>query len=352
MNDDGFIRSRSASNGVKYLITGGAGFIGSNFIRHVLKNEPDAKIINFDDLSSGSLDNLRDMELDRRYGFRRGNIVSDSELAAVVGRRPDVIVHFAAEMSGGEADIKKFLKTNISGTVNILESARVYNIPKVVLISTTGVYGPSNEILPNEEGLLNPEGIYSISKTAGEVAARCFQSDVSLNIVRLGPVFGPYQDGRRTAARLIIDLLSEGRAEIKNSEKAVRQWINVYDVCEGISEMIKKWQDGETYNLSGDKEMTLKELADFIADYLGTGGKSVEFSGHRNAEKKSAEGEQDRPERYAADSSKIMSLGWRPRRKLEESLRDTIEWYSHNKWWWEKQMKEDYFKYYRKQYLG
>lgn len=337
---------------MKYLITGGAGFIGSNFIRHVLKNEPDAKIINFDDLSSGSLDNLRDVELDRRYGFRRGSVVSDNELEAVVGRRPDVIVHFAAEMPGGEADVKKFLKTNVLGTINILESARVHNIPKVVLISTTGVYGPSNEILPNEESLLNPEGIYSISKTAGEVAARCFQPDVSLNIIRLGPVFGPYQDRRQTAARLIIDLLSDGRTEIKNSEKAVRQWINVYDACEGISEVIKKWKDGETYNLSGEREMILKELADFVTDYLGFGGESVKFSGRRAEEKTGADQEQNRPERYGADSSKIMSLGWRHRRKLEESLRDTIEWYSHNKWWWEKQMREDYFGYYREQYLG
>jgi len=332
------------------LVTGGAGFIGSNFIRHILVKYPDYKIINLDKLTyAGNLDNLRDIEHkyglnEKRYGFVRGDICDATVVDEVVGRKPDAVVHFAAESHVDRSIInsQEFLQTNILGTRILLEAARKYNIGKFVQIGTDEVYGSVEDGYSKEEDILEPNSPYSASKAAADLLARAYWITFGMPVVitRSSNNFGPHQYPEKLIPLFILNLIEGKKAPLYGDGMNVRDWLHVFDNCEAIDLVLHHGKIGEIYNIGGDNERTNLDVTRTILDYLNFNENFIEYI-------------KDRPghdRRYALDSTKIKQLGWEPKQRFEEAIKDTIEWYRNNEWWWKRIKDGEYRKYYEKQY--
>ncbi|RMD92685.1 MAG: dTDP-glucose 4,6-dehydratase [Calditrichaeota bacterium] len=327
-----------------FLVTGGAGFIGSNFIRYLLKKYRDVKIINLDKLTyAGNPDNLRDVENDPRYEFIKGDIC-DENLVHKIMPRVDVVVNFAAEShvdrSIGAPD--EFIKTDIFGAFVLLEAARKNKIERFIQISTDEVYGSIENGSFKETDTLMPSSPYSASKAGADRLAYSYfvTYNLPVQITRCSNNFGPYHYPEKLIPLFITNALEDKPLPVYGDGKNVRDWIYVEDHCEAIDFIYQHGKVGEVYNIGGGNEKTNLEITEYILKKLEKPKELITFVPDRLGH--------DR--RYSLDCSKLHKLGWRPKHRFEEALDKTIQWYIENRWWWEKIKSGEFLEYYKKQY--
>lgn len=315
---------------MKLLITGGCGFIGSNFIRHILNKYPDYEIINLDTLTyAGNPENLNDINADRRYRLIEGR-VEDIGLAKEIMRDADSVVHFAAEshVDRSIVDAQPFLMTNVIGTNAMLNAAKDASIKRFIHISTDEVYGTLGEEGKfTEKTPLRPNSPYAASKASADLLVRAYHETYGFPaiIVRPSNNYGPYQFPEKFIPLMITNLIDNKPIPIYGEGKNVRDWLFVEDNCRAIDIVLHKGKDGEIYNVGGNAEMRNIDIARKVLGIMGKDESSMTFV-------------TDRPGhdyRYALDNSKIGNEpGWRPSADIGDLLGKTIEWYKHNEWWW------------------
>lgn len=315
---------------MKILVTGGLGFIGSNFIRHILSQYPHAEVINVDKIGLGANpENLREIENAKNYQFVRGDI-SNPHLTNKLVKDADAIINFAAEthVDRSIAEPYQFVKSNILGTFTILESTRRFNdSAKYIQISTDEIHGDLLEGSFNELDWLNPSNPYSASKASADMLCLAYHRTygLNLNITRCTNNFGPYQFPEKLIPKTVIRALTNPPIPIYGTGRNVRDWIFVLDHCEAISLVLSKGKPGEIYNISSGNEVPNIEIGKKILKILCKPEDLIIFV-------------EDRPGhdlRYSLDSSKIRSeLGWKPRHTFTSALRETVKWYVENDWWW------------------
>ena len=327
-----------------YLVTGGAGFIGSNYIRFMLNKYNDVKIVNLDKLTyAGNLDNLKDIENDPRYKFIKGDIC-DEILVNEIMPEADVVVNFAAEShvdrSIGAPD--DFIKTDIFGAFVLLEAARRNKIEKFIQISTDEVYGSIDKGSFKETDPLMPSSPYSASKTGADRLAFSYfvTYDLPVQITRCSNNFGAYHYPEKLIPLFITNALDNKPLPIYGDGKNVRDWIYVEDHCEAIDFIYKHGEIGEVYNIGGGNEKTNLEITEYILKKLEKPKSLMTFVEDRLGH--------DR--RYSLDCTKLRQLGWVPKHQFEVALDKTSQWYIENRWWWEKLKSGEYLEYYKKQY--
>lgn len=318
---------------MKILITGGAGFIGSNFIRHMLNKYNEMQIVNLDSITyAGNLDNLKDIEKNPNYTFIKGDIC-DKSIVQKAAKDVDAIFNFAAEshvdrsIGGGEV----FVKTNTLGANILLESAKERKI-KFIQISTDEVYGSSKDYSFKETDNLNPSSPYSASKASADLLAQSYfiTHDLPVIITRTTNNFGPYQYPEKLIPLFVTNLIEGKKVPVYGAGLNIRDWIYVLDNCKAIDFIFKKGKVGEIYNIGGKNEKTNLEITKLILTALGKDETSMEYV-------------KDRPGhdfRYSLNIEKIKKLGWNPEFKFEEAIKDTINWYKNNELWWRKLKKQ------------
>ncbi|MCH7756302.1 dTDP-glucose 4,6-dehydratase [candidate division KSB1 bacterium] len=327
-----------------YLVTGGAGFIGSNYIRYMLKKHKDVEIINLDKLTyAGNLDNLKDIEEDSRYTFIKGDIC-DEVLVNQIMTGVDVVVNFAAEShvdrSIGAPD--DFIRTDVFGTFVLLEAARTNKIEKFIQISTDEVYGSIDKGSFTENDPLMPSSPYSASKTGADRLAFSYfvTYDLPVIVTRCSNNFGPFHYPEKLIPLFVTNAIENKSLPIYGDGKNVRDWIYVEDHCDGVEFVCQNGKLGEVYNIGGGNEKTNLEITERIL-------KKLEKPQSLMTHVKDRLGH-DR--RYSIDCSKIADLGWKPKHEFEEALDKTITWFMENRWWWEKLKSGEYLEYYTQQY--
>lgn len=314
---------------MKLLITGGCGFIGSCFIRHILRKYPNYKIINLDALTyCGNSGNLRDIENNPNYEFVHGNIC-DKKLTRELISEVDCVVNFAAE-SHVDNSIKNpeiFIETNVLGTQTLLEAARESQTECFLQISTDEVYGSlKNDGYFYETTPLAPNSPYSASKAAADMLVRAYNKTYKLPtlITRCSNNYGPYQYPEKLIPFFIFKLLNNEKLPVYGDGLNVRDWLYVYDHCEAIDMVLHNGKTGEIYNIGGHSEKTNLEITYLILNAMGKDSSYIEFVEDRLGH--------DR--RYAMSNDKISSeLGWKPLHTFEEGIKTTISWYLNNKDW-------------------
>lgn len=332
---------------MKILVTGGAGFIGSNFIHYWLNKYPDDMITNLDALTyAGNLENLRDLENNKNYKFIKGDIC-DEVLVNEVVKDFDLIVHFAAESHVDRSiiDCRDFIRTNVEGTKNLLDAARNNRGIRFHHVSTDEVFGslgPDDRPF-NENTSYDPRSPYSASKAASDHLVRAYWHTYKLPITisNCSNNYGPYQFPEKIIPLFITNLLENKRVPVYGQGENVRDWIYVDDHNAGVDAVIKKGRIDETYCLGGGCELTNLELTKKILKALDKGEEMIDFV-------------PDRPGhdlRYAMDYSKAKKeLGWQPTVDFGEGLKKTIDWYKNNQSWWRNVKNGKYLEYYKKQY--
>jgi len=329
------------------LVSGGAGFIGSNFIRLWLKNNPQDKILNLDLLTySGNLENLKDLEKNENYDFVQGDIC-DAQLVNELVKGKDLIVNFAAETHVDRSIISShdFIRTNVLGTMVLLDAAKNNGNIRFHHISTDEVYGSLNFDDPkfNELHSYNPRSPYSASKAASDHLVRSYfyTHKLPITISNCTNNYGPYQFPEKLIPLFVTNLIEGKKLPLYGDGKNIRDWIYVDDHNKGLEIIIKKGKIGDTYCLGGMNELSNLEVSNKILQFLGYGEEMVEYI-------------EDRPGhdyRYAMDISKMMNeFSWQPEVGFDEGLKSTIEWYKKNKDWWKKIKEGKYQDYYKQQY--
>ncbi len=332
---------------MKLLVTGGAGFIGSNFIRYMLKHHPDYRVVNVDALTyAGNLENLQSVENHPNYSFVRADITDIAMMDALIGQGIDVIVNFAAEshVDRSITDPSVFVRTNVLGTQVLLDAAKKYKVSKFVQISTDEVYGSLGATgLFTEETPLMPNSPYSASKAGGDLLVRAYHVTYGLpvNITRCSNNYGPYQFPEKLIPLMLSKALADEGLPVYGDGMNVRDWLYVEDHCSAIDLVIHQGRNGEVYNIGGNNERTNLEIVRTMLKQLGKPESLITFV-------------QDRPghdRRYGIDSSKTMKeLGWKPKYSFENGIQETIDWYLNNKEWWTRIQTGAYQDYYTKQY--
>jgi len=313
----------------KYLVTGGAGFIGSNFIRYVLAHESDATVTNFDALTyAGVPATVAELDEHPNHTFVKGDI-RDPELVDEVMPGHDVVVHFAAEshvdrsISGPEP----FLSTNVIGTGLLLDAALRHEVRRFVHISTDEVYGSVAEGFAPEDARLDPSSPYSSSKASSDLLARSYHITHGYDVVitRCTNNYGPYQFPEKVIPLFVTNLLDNKRVPLYGDGRNERDWLYVEDHCSAVHLLIDRADSGEIYNVGAGAQLPNLELTRAILEHLGKDESWIERV-------------PDRPGhdyRYAVDTSKLRALGWSPAHDLSERLEDTIAWYRDRRDWWE-----------------
>lgn len=319
---------------MRILVTGGCGFIGSNFIHYLLKTT-DFEIINLDALTySGNPDNLKDVEKSKRYRFVHGRI-EDKKLVSELLADVDHLVNFAAESHVDRSilDPRPFIVTNIEGTATLLEACRHSDIKKMVHISTDEVYGELGETGKFVESLpLLPNSPYSATKASADMIIRAYHETYGLPVVTARPSnnYGYYQHPEKFIPLMITNLLEDKPVPVYGEGNNVRDWIFVEDCCAGIAAILDRGKTGEVYNVGGESETRNIDIVKIILKLLGKDERHIKFV-------------KDRPGhdyRYALDNTRIRNdLGWAPKIKLKAGLARTVEWYKNNPSWW-KPLKE------------
>ena len=312
------------------LITGGSGFIGSNFIRHMLEKYPNYKIFNLDKLTyAGNPDNLKDIENNPKYSFVRGDIC-DPAVVDKVMQNVNHVVHFAAESHVDRSieDGSVFVRTNVLGTYTLLESAMKHGIMKFIHVSTDEVYGSIKEGSFKETDMLTPSSPYSSSKACSDLIAQSYYITYKLPVIitRCTNNFGSYQYPEKLIPLFITNLLENRNVPVYGTGKNVRDWIYILDHCRAIDFVLHNGSIGEIYNIGGGVEKTNLEITWKILAMLRKDESMVEYVKDRLGHDL----------RYSLDFSKLRELGWRPEYNFDEALAETIKWYVENRWWWEK----------------
>lgn len=321
---------------MKILVTGGAGFIGSNFIHHILSKYSDYEVINLDKLTyAGNLENLKSIENDKRYSFVQGDICN-LELVEGLLSQVDKVVHFAAEShvdrSINHAD--EFIKTNIVGTQVLLEALRKFPAVHFHHVSTDEVFGSLkfDESPFYEKTAYDPKSPYSASKASSDHLVRAYAHTYGLKITisNCSNNYGPYQYPEKLIPLFITNLMTGQKVPVYGDGLNVRDWLHVSDHCEAINLIIHRGTIGETYCIGGDSEKTNREITDLILKSMCRDESWIQYVTDRPGH--------DR--RYAIDFSKLKNeLGWEPRIKFEDGMRQTIDWYQQNEAWWKKLKK-------------
>jgi dTDP-glucose 4,6-dehydratase len=332
------------------LVTGGAGFIGSNFIRYILAKYPEYRVINLDKLTyAGNLENLTGVDKDPRYAFEKGDICEKTRVQMCVVRYEiDAIVHFAAESHVDRSILgaSEFVRTNITGTNVLLEVVKELNIKRFLQVSTDEVYGSLGATgFFTEETPLHPNSPYSASKASGDMLALAYQHTFGLPIVvtRCSNNYGPYQFPEKLIPLMIANALNNKPLPVYGDGMNVRDWLHVKDHCVAIDTVLHRGRIGEVYNIGGNNEKPNIEIVKLILQNLGKPESLIAYVEDRLGH--------DR--RYAIDSSKIQNeLGWKPAYIFERGIEETIKWYVDNKQWWERIISGEYQKYYQILYGG
>ena len=332
---------------MKMLVTGGAGFIGSNFVIYMLNKYPHYQIINLDALTyAGNLENLQSVERYPNYTFIKGDITDRMLIDELFRQGVDVVINFAAEShvdrSIMEPDI--FVRTNVMGTQVLLDAAKKYGVKKFVQISTDEVYGSLGETgLFTEETPLAPNSPYSASKAGGDLLVRAYHHTYGLpvNITRCSNNYGPFQFPEKLIPLMIANALNDRPLPVYGDGLNIRDWLYVEDHCSAIDLVIHHGVNGEVYNIGGNNERTNLEIVKTILAELNKPESLITFV-------------EDRPghdRRYGIDASKIKrELGWQPKYPFDIGIKRTIRWYLDNQEWWRRIQSGAYQEYYEKQY--
>ena len=326
----------------KLLVTGGMGFIGSNFIRQYIDKY---EIINLDKLTyAGNPANLEDIEDHPNYEFIKGDICDDKIVEECIEKGVEAIINFAAEthvdrsiMYAGD-----FIETDMYGTFVLLEAAKKYDLDRFVQISTDEVYGEIEEGLFKETDQLDPSNPYSASKTGADRLASTYYKTYGLDTVTARPSnnFGPYQYPEKLIPLFTTNAIDDNELPIYGDGSQIRDWLYVKDNCEAIEFLLRKGKSGEAYNVGGGNEKTNMEITKKILEVTGKSEDLIKFV-------------EDRPGhdvRYALDNTKINELGWKPQYDFQEAMEKTIKWYMENEDWWRPIKSGEFKEYYEEKY--
>jgi dTDP-glucose 4,6-dehydratase len=332
---------------VEVLVTGGAGFIGSNFVRHALEAHDDWHVTTLDKLTyAGRLENLRDVEHHPRHRFVRGD-VADAAIAAPLVTASEIVVHFAAETHVDRSILNagEFITTDVFGTFVLLEAARqAPRLRRFVQISTDEVYGSVPQGSSTETDELRPRNPYSASKAGADRLAYSFWATYGVPVIvtRASNNYGPNQFPEKVIPLFITNALDEIPVPLYGDGLNVRDWLHVSDHWRALDLLIDRGESGEVYNIGGGNEVPNVDLTRRILDLLGRPASLIRPVPDRPGH--------DR--RYALDTSKLRGLGWRPTVPFEAGLRSTVDWYRNNEWWWRPIKEQDpaFRAYYKRQY--
>ncbi len=330
---------------MKLLVTGGLGFIGSNFIRYFLKRYPDASIVNLDKKTyAGNPANLAEFARDPRYRWVRADI-ADAKAVDRCMKGASAVVHFAAESHVDRSilDASGFLKTNVLGTQVLLDAALRHKLGRFLHVSTDEVYGSVEEGFSREDDPLEPNSPYAASKAASDLLVRSYIVTHGLPalITRASNNFGPYQYPEKAIPLLITNLMEDIPFPLYGDGLNVRDWLYVLDHAKAIDVVLSQGKIGEIYNVGGSFSCTNRELVTRIREMMEKPPELIRHVADRKGH--------DR--RYALDCSKLRALGWKPELSFEQALAETIDWYrAHRSWWRPLKRGEGYRRYYRKQY--
>ena len=332
---------------MKLLVTGGAGFIGSNFVRYILEAHPDYEVVNLDLLTyAGNLENVADLEGKENYRFVRGDIADVGLLDGLFAEGVDGVVNFAAESHVDRSieDPGHFLATNILGTQALLEASSRGRVNRFLQLSTDEVYGSlAGEGAFTEKSPLAPNSPYSASKASADLLCRAYWKtyDLPVMVTRCSNNYGPFQFPEKLIPLFITNALADEPLPVYGDGLYVRDWIYVRDHCLALDRVLHDGRAGEVYSVGADAERTNLEITQGILEKLGKDAGLVRHV-------------KDRPghdRRYAIDSSKIRTeLGWRPETPFQEGMSYTIEWYLRNEPWWQKIKSGEYREYYERMY--
>jgi dTDP-glucose 4,6-dehydratase len=314
---------------VNVLVTGGAGFIGSNFVRYALEHHPDWHVTTLDKLTyAGRRENLHDVIDDPRHTFVHGDI-ADAPVSGPLVERSEVVVHFAAEthvdrsiMSAGD-----FIRTDVEGTFVLLEAARrAPKLRRFVQISTDEVYGSVATGASRETDELKPRNPYAASKAGADRLAYSYWATYGLPVIitRASNNYGPYQFPEKVIPLFVTNAIDDIPVPLYGDGKNVRDWLHVDDHCRGVDLVIDRAADGEVYNIGGGNDITNVELTHKILSSLGKPRSLIKPVADR----------QGHDRRYCLDTEKLRSLGWSPQVPFEQGLESTVDWYRRNEWWW------------------
>jgi len=312
------------------LVTGGAGFIGSNFIRHMLAEHPDTPIVNLDALTyAGNPESLRDVADNPNYTFVKGDICDPAAVAAVFRSHPiETVVHFAAEshVDRSIADGSAFVRTNVIGTFTLLDCAQKHGVERFIHVSTDEVYGSTREGSFVETDNLNPSSPYSSSKAGSDLLARSFFITHGLPVIvtRCTNNYGPYQFPEKLIPLFATNLLEGKKVPVYGTGRNIRDWLYVLDHCRAIDFVLRHGEPGEIYNIGGGAEKTNLEITEKILELLGKDGSMIEYVPDRKGH----------DFRYSLDFGKLRALGWEPAYTFDDALAATVRWYAENEWWW------------------
>ena len=330
----------------RIMVTGGAGFIGSNFVHYALRTYPELHVVTFDKMTyAGNLDNLKGVD-ESRHTFVRGDI-ADQQAVLDALKGCDAVLNFAADSHVDRSIMgaTEFIDTAVHGVYSVVRAARELGIPRVVLVSTDEVYGSIDEGSFKETDKLNPRNPYSASKAGGDVMGLSFYHtfDVPVMVTRGSNTYGPRQYPEKVLPLFVTNAIDDQPLPLyKGGEHNVRDWLFVDDHCRGVDTVLRKGMPGEIYNIAGGNERENIVLTRKILGLLGKGEELIQWVPDRPGHDK----------RYSIDASKLRGLGWAPKMDWDGGMAYTVKWYRDNEWWWRKIKTGEYLEYYKKQYGG
>jgi dTDP-glucose 4,6-dehydratase len=333
----------------KVLVTGGAGFIGGNFVKYMVNKYPDYDIYNLDLLTyAGDLSKHRDIETKNNYHFVKADIADREAIISLFEKEEfDFVVHFAAESHVDRSITEPgvFVRTNVLGTQVLLDAAKLVSVTKFVHVSTDEVYGELDfdpTTFFTEETALQPNSPYSASKASSDLLVRAYHETfgLNINITRCSNNYGPYHFPEKLIPLTISRVLNDQKVPVYGDGKNIRDWLHVIDHCAAIDLVMHEGVNGEVYNVGGHNERTNLEVVKTIIIALGKSEELIEFVKDRLGHDM----------RYAIDPTKLEQLGWKPTYTFETGIAQTIKWYLDNKEWWEQIISGEYQKYFEKQY--